>query len=421
MLRFTPLLLLLGLAACDATAPGVTPPIEEPSDVAVAPLRALSVASFRDDTFDADLFGNASISSFSSPTGNQDAALSTSRSGLWAGGLQSGSERASTVYYGETNFESACGEPQNRLFALDSDTTYTDTEAWPRDVGAPVTADGAPRVYGDRMLWGSFCSKAYTFSGEFGNRHADPLDLQLNVAVYAYDRPDLERVRFIRYEVTNAGASPIQDLRIGHFSDAETPGRFPNEYARYSSDAVGYDAASGMSYVYQLPFQTPDGETVSSTFVMGYAFLDMPPAASLRSHRILRRYASQEPEGFGPSPRSATEVLRALDGLSFAGDPMIDPTTGSPSRFAFHTAPFEQTTGWLDGRAEDGTFRGSDVRQLLSVGTTTLAPGETTVYTLVSVSAVAGPTSADSFRRVQDLLSTVRAEPLLWDFASTGT
>ena len=73
-------------------------------------------------------------------------------------------------------------------------------------------------------------------------------------------------------------------------------------------------------------------------------------------------------------------------------------------------------SGWLDGRDSTGVYRGFDVRQLLSVGTTTLAPGETAVATVVSVAAETGTTGFDSYRQVQRTLAAVRAEPSLWRF-----
>ncbi|WP_143537610.1 hypothetical protein [Rubrivirga marina] len=346
--------------------------------------------------------------------------FSASRSGVWLGGTQDGMTRSSIVYW-ESNFTTDCGDGPTGVFALDADTTYTDTEAWPRDLGAPTEADGSPRVYGDQMLWGSFCSEANPFAGgegQWAGRYADPLrGLRMNVAAYRYRRADLAGAVFVRYEVTNEGSAPISDLRVGTFSDTESPGPYENVgYAAYGKDAVGFDSATGLSYVYQLPFTDDDGITNSSTWVSGTTFLDLP----LLSHRILRRYTWQDPEGFGQGPASATEAVRALDGLSYAGDPMIDPTTGQPSRFAFDDDPFGQT-GWLDGRDEDGVFVGADVRQLLSAGPVALGAGETLAFTVVWVTADAGPTSFDSYRAVQRLLSTVRAERSLWDFTSTGT
>ncbi|WP_420456863.1 hypothetical protein [Rubrivirga sp.] len=410
---------LVLLGACDA-APGLEPGDEE---IPTAPLRAQSrLAEVAVGDFTLGLKADAGMQG-GTPLevgAGGFARFSAYQSGVWLGGVQDGATRSSIVYW-ESNFTTDCGDGQGRLFALDSDTTYTDTEAWPRALGAPTEADGSPRVYGNQMLWGSFCSVPLTFSGQWANRHADPLQgLRMNMAVYRYRRDDLDGALFVRYEVSNEGAAPITDLRVGTFSDTESPGLYARPEGApgpfYSHDAVAFDPASGLSYVYQMPFRESDGSLYVSTWVSGYTFLDLP----LLSHRILRRYTWQEPEGFGQGPASATEVVRALDGLSYAGDPMIDPTTGAPSRFAFSTDPFARTTGWLDGRDEDGVFEGFDVRQLLSAGPVALGAGETLTFTVVWVTADEQPTSFDSYRQVQQTLAAVRAEPSLWRFGPEG-
>lgn len=420
MLRFAPLLLILALAACDSAGPGTDPPPDPEPGAATAPLRAqtyrAALALGESPLFldaDAGLAGGWQRGVVG-PNPAGFAPFSSSRAGVWLGGTQDGTTRSSIVYW-ESNFTTDCGEGPTGVFALDADTTYTDTEAWPRDRGAPTEADGSPRVYGDQMLWGSFCSTD-PYGGSAG-RYADPLQgLRLNVAAYRYRRADLEGAVFVRYEVTNEGASPISDLRVGTFSDTESPGPYEAvDYPAYSYDAVGFDAASGLSYVYQLPFTDDDGHSNSSTWVTGTAFLDLP----LLSHRILRRFAYQEPAGFGQGPASATEAVRALDGLSYDGAPMVDPTTGQPSRFAFPADPFGQT-GWLDGRDEDGVFVGADVRQLLAAGPVALGAGETLTFTTVWVTAESGATSADSYRQVRDLLAAIRAERSLWEVAAAG-
>ena len=96
-------------------------------------------------------------------------------------------------------------------------------------------------MYGDRMLWGSFCPASVSETPEF----TSPFEgLRVNTAVFAYDRTDLKDVRFIRYEITNEGAAPVTDLRGGYFSDTDSP--------TSSIEAVGFDQASGLSYAYNL-------------------------------------------------------------------------------------------------------------------------------------------------------------------------
>lgn len=406
----TALGLSLVFTSCDSAhvpAPGPNPK--------TAPLKAYEgVAVIDADAFDVRLTeeGSVQLASTTRPRPNP-VEFSATASGVWLAGTQSGEYRASIVYF-DSGFTTECGDSTARLFALDADTTYTDTEIWPRALGAPTTADGSPRVYGDQMLWGSFCTRVPAQNGS--GRHSAPLsDLRVNMAVYRYDRDDLAGVRFVRYEVVNDGAHSVPDLRVGYFADTDSPLFVTRSdgvrITFYDRDAVGYASALGLSYVYQFPFQY-EGATLNPTWVSGYAFLDLPPLA----HRILRRYSWQEPQGFGPGPASVIEVVRALDGLSYSGEPMIDPTTGSPSLFAFPSDPWDDPEGWVDGRDETGTFTGADVRQLLSAGPISLGAGETRSFTVVWVTDDDRATSFDSYRNVQQTLAAIRAEPSLWEF-----
>lgn len=398
------------LSSCDS-APGSTP--EPPT----APLRAQQTAAVIDaDEFDVRLTRDGSVQLAAETYPRvEPIQFSATASGVWLAGTQSGDTRSSIVYF-DSGLSTECEDSAARLFALDADTSYTETEIWPAALGAPTTADGSPRVYGDQMLWGSFCTRTPVQTGS-SERHADPIqDLRINTAVYRYDRDDLAGVRFVRYEVTNTGLDPLADLRVGYFADTDSPGRVDTGDDRsvgyYSHDAVGYDPASGLSYVYQLPVRVTDTVTLESSWVSGYTFLDL----SLFSHRILRRHSWQEPKGFGQGPASAIEATRALDGLSYDGDPMIDPTTGSASRFAFPSNPWDDPSGWVDGRDETGAFVGADIRQLLSAGPVSLGPSETLTFTVVWVTNDKGATSFDSYQNVQQTLAAVRADPSLWRF-----
>ena len=310
----------------------------------------------------------------------------------------------------QSNFSLQC-LGSGSVFALDADTTYTDTDAWPRSLGAPVTTDGSPRVYGDRMLWGSFCPVSNPDAPYFTSPFQD---LRINTAVYAYDREDLREVRFVRYEVTNTGTEPITGLRVGYWSDTDSPtGAVEN---------VGFDAGTGLSYTYNL--NRREGGSYAGTASSGFAFLETPNAAPLLAHRIMRK-------NFDPlyweNVERVNQVLFALDGLDNEGNPMIDPITNQPSRFAFTGDPFAgdgtpgSGTGWLDcyEYERDGethrSCNGVDIRHMSSAGPITLAPGETVVTTLFVHTAIES-TPQDSYESLRQTLNAVRSERSLWQF-----
>ncbi len=404
---------LLPLGACDST---VDPPDEEEEvPDRTAPLRAYdeSAAFGRygdpavDDPFGAALWADGSIRQ----TSEEGATFGGYLTGLWLAGQQGGTTRANVAWYGYRteeqgdiygNFTTACGGPTDGLFALDADTTYADTDAWPRSLGAPTAADGSPRVYGDRMLWGSFCPTSVPQRPYFD---APIQDLRVNTAMYAYDREDLEDVRFVRYEVTNTGSQPISALRVGYFSDTDSPAAV--------SDAVGFDPGTGLSYVYNL---SKSGEDYFTTWVSGFAFLDTPNDAPLLAHRIMRKNNYYDPDFGETGVESSQQLIDALDGLSNDGEPMIDPTTEMATRFAFTGDPFAGL-GWRDGLfGGDGSYTGVDVRHLTSVGPIDLAPDETVTFTVVWVTAVESSPGVSQFE-VTQTLAAIRADPSLWRFS----
>ncbi|WP_412070497.1 hypothetical protein [Rubrivirga sp. IMCC43871] len=384
------LLALLALVACDSSV--VTEP---PPDRPTATLRALEgQAHFGPGaTFGLALSAEGPVGGFDS---QRQRTLAPFASGLWLGTDASGPAEASVIWLGAYPYGNYAAD---RLFALDADTLYTDIGAWPTDQGAPVDADGNPLVYGDQMLWASFGPQR----GSDIAAYAAPVEgLRVNAAVFGYN--DMPGVRYVRYEVANIGSAPIAGLRAGYYSDTDSSAPI--------SDAVAFDADAGLSYVYNLR-QSDTGAYVE-TGASGFAFLQTPGGAALRAHRIMRKNNYVDPAFGETGVDGPVPFLRALDGLSNAGDPMIDPTTGAATRFAFTGDPFAGT-GWRDGLADDGSYRGIDIRHLTSVDPITLAPGETAVATLVWVTADAGA-PRDSYGEIRTLLDIVRATPARWAF-----
>ena len=416
MRRLLILLSLVALAACD-TADVPEPPGQEPpgnGGAPTAPLRASeSRASFAllgaPDVADPFGLGLSAASDIGDMREQSQRRLSLSISGLWLAGTQDGTLGVNAVWYGGVaryddgergygNFTTDCGGRRNGLFALDADTVYTDTDAWPRALGAPTTSDGSPRVYGDQMLWGSFCTDSVADSAPL----ASPLrGVRVNVAVFGYrDEP---RVRYVRYEITNGGA-PVPDLAVGYFADFDRSG-----------EAEGFDAASGLSYVYSLATR-PDG-TPYDLSVGGFAFLSTPRDAPLFAHRIMRK--GDDPDRpryreFDEGVDRPQQLLYALQGRSNTGDPMTNPVTGETTRFAFTGDPFAGT-GWRDGIQSDGSFQGQDNRQLTSLEPISLGTGESVTFT-VALFTASGSTPSLSKREVDRLLEGARAAPERWRF-----
>jgi hypothetical protein len=101
------------------------------------------------------------------------------------------------------------------------------------------------------------------------------------------------------------------------------------------------------------------------------------------------------------------EVALALRGLGADGQPMLDPTTGQTTPFAFSGDPV-RGTGWVSEVPGDG-------RNLIGSGPFTLAPGETEVVTVVW-SAASEATLEASLLRIRERVGRARSTPSLWRF-----
>ena len=331
---------------------------------------------------------------------SDSSALSGLRAGaLWMAGQQGGTLRAT----GGTAVSAApCDDVADGVYIVDADTAYA-AEGWPATAGAPATVDGAPRAYGDEMAWASVCSQAtrridQTFDG-----------LRVNAALFGYDA--LPHVVFVRYEVRNESALAISDAYAGFWADVDlTP---------YGYNLAGLDRDDRLGYTYLSPLG-PTGEPFPDRargYVGGVQILETPGGAPFAAARITDKNGGPfgEDELYG-----AAAFSNALRGLSNDGAPMVDPTTGAPSAFAYTGDPVGRT-GWLDGfdscgsACRDDVQTGEDVRQLLSAGPFSLAPGEATTLTVAFLAHDVNGLRTGLDRLRQDA-ARLRADASLWRF-----
>ena len=125
------------------------------------------------------------------------------------------------------------------------------------------------------------------------------------------------------------------------------------------------------------------------------------------AHRIIREHSDKAfPEFHLGAISTPTRLLFALQGLSPFGDPMVDPTTGNPTKFAFTGDPVSKS-GWIDDR--------TDVRSLQSIAPFDLAPSEVRSLTVVWLIAKGKnlKNGLELFRAQYDLIMSRRE---MWDF-----
>lgn len=409
MHRLLPLALLV-LAACDSSTPS-----SEEGDIELSLLSQITVGETAELSPSAassfgitlDQRGNAQ-SPAGIASGTRPSVLASSA--LWVSGMQGGSLRTAQTR-GHSTY-APCGDGSGGVFHLFADTTYS-TDGWPVAQGAPVDASGAPRAYGDEMLWTTTCQSPDNARG------LTLFDgLRTNVAMFRYAATP--NTVFARYEVVNTSAAPMTDVTVGLYSDPDFTDPLGGVFEDIYDNLVGLDAAREFGYVYFDQIKGPNGARRTDRergHVAGVTLLETPRSLGLTGHRITNK------AGVYAEPRAYTDLLyaHALQTLFNDGTPQVNWATGLADRFAFTGDPVAMT-GWLDGTGPlrlTGTPQdvqnGTEARMLLSSGSFALAPGERATLTVAWVTA-GEPSLGAALGALQQRVSSLRTESTLWRF-----
>ena len=349
-----------------------------------------------------DTTGALSNGRWESPDGSAGALFTA---GLWMASESGDGVDASVIWSGAnptSNYTSNWdGDRRGVYYVRPSDVDDAGPNSdWPREHGAPVDADGRPRVYGDAMAWSALTGHR----GHLEPEMMAPLtDVTIRQAVYGYEDAALRDVLFVQYVLANQSQRMISDLHIGFYADTDLSVLDCQHVGR---NRTGYDVERGLSYTY--PEEALDaGERACGVVVTGFAFLELPEGSGgLLGHRIMRKNSVLNPDFGEESVQEPGQFLFALKGLSNSGLPMEDPSTGTTTRFAFSGNPISGT-GWLD--------EGGDARSLLSVQPISLEPGASSRTTLVLLTA-RGDSLARALAALGEKLDAVRAAEAYWRF-----
>lgn len=417
------LLLVLLLARCDSAVtpppPGEEEEQESPRELTPAGEVTLTVNGFQIPVDSSGGLGEGdSQRTRWHPAGYPSAeGVSTLYSaGIWLVATQDGQPRASLhteAFYPRSNFMPEIDGVRTGIFKVTADLLREPIANWPAELGAPVDAQGQPRLYGDAMTWTALASRAVPDKSVL----AAPLQqIRVTQAVYGYTGQQntmLRDVLFVRYEVTNLSGATLSDLHAGFYTDTDLWNGIrdcPQGGAAYNS--TGYLAGPAVSYTYNVNDRGDARHEGCPAVVAGFTFLEVAGATSaadlVASHRIIRKADGTTP-GFGEAViTQPAQVMMALQGLSSTGAPMIDPTTGTQTKFAFTGDPVAET-GWLDGPL------GIDVRSLLAAHPFSLAPGETKTITVL-LTAGWGDRLSAALEHLNTQVDYVRSHPDLWQF-----
>ncbi|HMB89919.1 MAG TPA: hypothetical protein VKP65_03675 [Rhodothermales bacterium] len=324
--------------------------------------------------------------------------------GLWLAGVQDGEVKALVREFSRSNYSARAGDRQLGVFTLTPDSLEDlRITNWPVDYSAPVREDGQPRIFGDMMLWSALLPAAY----QPEELYAQPLTgLYVTQAVYGYSAPEFRDVVFMRYEIINDTEGDLTDLYAGFFADIDLDMR---RCFSMLANSTGFDTARALSYTY--PHEGfGDQDLGCPVLVLGLAFLESPIASevpqTVSSHTILQKGAGPEYDFSEATLQNPQDVLCRLQGLSSQGDPMIDPTTGMATPYAFTGDPVTET-GWLDVPLE--------VRSLSAAGPFSLAQGQKKKLT-VAIVTEQGAVLSEALAQLRQQVDLVSSRPDAWRF-----
>ncbi|NOZ74458.1 MAG: hypothetical protein GXO90_03645 [FCB group bacterium] len=320
-------------------------------------------------------------------------------SGLWVGHDDPYSPSANITWVGtrqKSNYTSHWPDGRFGVYRIVPAYINPDSVYWPIDKGFPVTQNGGPFLIGDLMLWSALKADTLVETSIL----ASPIpNMTYTQTVWAYERDDLRSTIFISYTLRNTADTDINGIRIGFYSDTD----LSFSGGSSGSNSTGYDSSQALTYTY-IPSDT------GSTFVCGFTFLEVngitDPGQLVTSHRIMRKnnYIDSDFGEYGFD--SPEQILFALKGLSNTGQPMIDPTTGEPTLFAFSGDPVAGT-GWLDVQV--------DVRSLLNGPELSLVAHGQVRATLVFTITM-GTDLRIALINLKRTINDIRNEPDLWIF-----
>jgi len=261
-----------------------------------------------------------------------------------------------------------------------------DYAAWPADLGAPVDSLGRPRVFGDETVWMVYNASAVSRIDRA--LHLDTtksvFPVEIRHSAYGFrNSPQyflsfLSDVVLLEWELINKGTEVIDSLYIGFWTDIDfnnadnnLPGVDTTLQLGYcwTADSVYTDRVHPMAVGYTLLFgpQVPDG---SGTADVQEAELPGMRNLPVTSFLAIDDDSYADSSDRGP-PKSLGTAWNVAGGLRQRGGPVIDPTTGLPTRFPYAGDPVTRT-GWI--HAPNTTSGGAGF--ILFTGPVTMRPGD---------------------------------------------
>ena len=297
--------------------------------------------------------------------------------GLWLGAKVNGKTKTSVADYGsefspgpiDGNSASDPNNPRFRVYKIsngDRAGMNKDYDEWPVDLGAPVTSQGIPKIYGDEMTWAIYNDADPAKHYKIPDAGVDSrLGAEIRQMVYNFNDGE-SKTFYIRYQITNKSESAWTDAIAGIWSDIDLGDQ--------SDDVIGSDSARGMGYAYNS--SSYDEMFNGTPPVLGYTILNSfendLEAGAVNIQMATDYYPLRDPD-------STYKVYNFLSGKTGTGQVYKNVNTGQVTTYLFHGKP-EENSDLIDKFP-------ADKRILVATKKFNLNPGETREF-LVAINVV---------------------------------
>jgi len=283
--------------------------------------------------------------------------------GLWLSASVDGSPRIALSEYGSEFLPGPMGHEQvedssifrvYKISAGDNVTQPDDWVEWPSSWGAPVDSEGEPLLTGEQSLWAVFNDSLP--SGHYlRGGSTDPLGAEVRMYACEYRTESLlDNIVIVEYEILNKSGQQWDNFVAGVWADPDL--------GTSADDLGGTDSLLSLVYCYTLE---NDAELpVGFCPAVGTAIINSPSSengmhASASANIIRNLTRSGSPE----------MTLDLIDGLTYNGQPYVDPETGKSTKYPYGGDP-RTNTGWID-------FGKGDRKTLICSAPVSVAAGET--------------------------------------------
>ncbi|MEO0558905.1 MAG: hypothetical protein AAF170_12050 [Bacteroidota bacterium] len=323
--------------------------------------------------------------------------------GLWLGGTVGDSVRVAAARYGRWDFwpgplEDAASPPTDcstydRIYVVSRDDIRRyyetgeltdDLRDWPHPLGAPVIdgdgdstnydlrAGDQPDLIGDVAAW--------WVMNDAGNDHGiyhsnGPLGVEVRVLAFDYGKRTPSRLweaTFFRYEITNRGDQPIEQMYASLFADPDL--------GDASDDYIGTDTLRNMVFVYN---DSNEDANYGVPPAWGMQILKGPIVdEDTLGMTTSGTWVSSGPTGT-TDPATADEYYNFMQGLWGDGSPRMEGgfgfESGGPTTLFMYPGDPVTESFWSETNTEgDGTdSQPGDRRMVGSTGPFTLNPDST--------------------------------------------